>query len=414
MHIVWVLPNPHPNLDGWIKGLNARGHQNSIEAVRTLQKKSQNWTDAARVQVRRVPESRTSAALRRRVPGLRDKGRRWFFPPVRAYLRHLDALDADAFIVRPHSLPVLLVVSIHCRRQKLPLLVYEQHDPRPIREWWRSPRVRRHRRQAIYGTLRLRLLGRMFGTGMMSPVLHSDLETARGVATFVPFAPDADTSTEQQDIQRDDEAARRSRQESLHVLMVARFIPRKHHEMVIESVESLRNDGLDVRCTIVGQAYGPAEENYAEQIQERITDSVSRAAFSLHVNVSSTHGMADHYRSADVFVLPAEREPASVAIVEALRHGLPVLVTETCGTAAYVKHGESGLHLEEGSKESVRAALKQLATDEPLLERFRHSSIARSRDWLNPVYAAERIEKNISSLGWRAVSRRRAPRSAPR
>ena len=395
MHIAWVVPNAHPNHRGWIAGLAARGHRSSIETVRIAGTKVSGWARSLDVAVHPINESRISGFVRRRIPGLRDKGRRWFFPPVRDYLRSLDRLDAEVFIVRPQSVPLLAVVAFHCLRRRLPLLIYEQHDPRPLREWRESRLSRKGRAQAIYGSLRLRLLGRVFGDGIMSPVLHSDIDVARDRESFIPFPATPLTEAGQGAGPALDEVWPLG--SVLKVLVVARFIPRKNHLLLIEAVEALRDEGSDVAVVIVGQAAGRREEDLLRAIRERADSSPHRRAIAVLANLSTEGSLSRLYDEADVFVLPAEREPASVAIVEAIGHGLPVVVAASCGTAGYVAHERTGLHVEAGSRESLELALGRLARDRYELSMMASTTAARRDTTLSTEIVARRLESSLLS-----------------
>lgn len=398
MHVVWVVPNAHPNHRGWIAGLNQRGHRNSIETVRLTGTKVGGWTDSLDVEIRLIAESRVSTFLRHRFPGRRDKGRRLFFPPIRDYLRSLDRLGADVVIVRPHSIPLLCLVSFHCRRRRIPLLVYELHDPRRSREWRNRRLPRRDRVQAIYGSLRLRFLGSVFGNGVMSPVLLSDIDDAERHASFIPFpaTPFADTREE---IGPGVELVRPS-DSGLKVLAVARFMPRKHHVPLIEAIEALRDGGSDVTCVIVGQAAGKKEEALLRAIRDRVDSSPHRRAIAVLANLSADASLAQLYKDADVFTLPSEREPAGMAVVEAIGHALPVIVSASCGTAGYVQHEQTGFHIEAGSKDALERALGRLDRDQHELRRMASATAARRDADLSREIVAQRLESRLlSALG---------------
>jgi glycosyltransferase involved in cell wall biosynthesis len=380
MRLCFILPAFHSNLEGWLVGLQEAGHNVTIEAVRPLRKKTGASMERTGAHVNRIPESGVSAWVRR-LPGLRDGGRRWFLPPPRRYCRYLVSLKADALIVRPQSLPVLMIARAASRRAGIPLLVYEQHDPRPLRAWWPPRQPVGFRAGAIYGTLRLRFLARFLGDGMLSPVLNTDLADGPVPASFVPFAAPRDSTF----------APSSGQEGALRVLMIARFIQRKRHDLALRAIESLRDAGHDVTLTILGHAYGDEECTVRNHIIDLVGRSPHAAAVRVLTNLSEVTAVQRCYQEADVLLLPSEKEPASVAVAEAMANSLPVLVNTTCGTASYVLHGVTGFHLEEGSLPSIVEAIESLLNDPDQHQAMRVAAHARASDWMTPAATAARI-----------------------
>lgn len=52
--------------------------------------------------------------------------------------------------------------------------------------------------------------------------------------------------------------------------------------------------------------------------------------------------VSSYYLAADILVHPARTEAAGMVLIEALTHGLPVLVTDVCGYAFHVKLADAG------------------------------------------------------------------------
>src|SRR4029077_20449871 len=65
------------------------------------------------------------------------------------------------------------------------------------------------------------------------------------------------------------------------------------------------------------------------------------------------------FRAADVFVLPSIDENFGVAVVEAMSHGTPVLVTPGVATHVHVDASKCGLTV-EGTPEAMAEALMRL------------------------------------------------------
>jgi glycosyltransferase involved in cell wall biosynthesis len=77
-----------------------------------------------------------------------------------------------------------------------------------------------------------------------------------------------------------------------------------------------------------------------------------------------------YYREADVYVLPTMSDNWPMTQLEAMAHGLPVIISTSCGSA--VDHGVDGLIVPAGDAEALRAALERL-------ERNRDEAAAMSR-----------------------------------
>jgi glycosyltransferase involved in cell wall biosynthesis len=62
------------------------------------------------------------------------------------------------------------------------------------------------------------------------------------------------------------------------------------------------------------------------------------------------------YRSYDVLVLPSIVDPIGAVVLEAMAHGLPVIVSHTVGASSYVDDGVTGFVIEP-SQQGILAAL---------------------------------------------------------
>jgi glycosyltransferase involved in cell wall biosynthesis len=84
-------------------------------------------------------------------------------------------------------------------------------------------------------------------------------------------------------------------------------------------------------------------------------------------------GMGDLYRAADVFVLPSLEEGMSNALLEAVAHGLPVVVTDTGGTAELARG--NGRIVGRGDAQGIARALAELEGDPALRGRMSAASL---------------------------------------
>ena len=149
----------------------------------------------------------------------------------------------------------------------------------------------------------------------------------------------------------------------LRLLCVARLIERKGQKQLIEAVHLLSQGGVDVRLDLIGT--GDAQPAYQEQVKQLGLEDKVR-----FLGYVPRQWIADHYASADVFVLASYSEGMSVATLEAMAAGLPLVVTHTGGTADLVVEGVNGLTFNWGDVYALSSHLLALSNDRVLVRRM--------------------------------------------
>jgi phosphatidylinositol alpha-1,6-mannosyltransferase len=140
----------------------------------------------------------------------------------------------------------------------------------------------------------------------------------------------------------------------LRILCVGRLIERKGQHHLIEAVKRLTDEGIEVTLDLVGTGDAQA----ANEAHARRLGLAERVRFLGYV---PREEIPAHYAAAHVFVLPSYNEGMSVATLEAMSAGLPVVVTRTGGTAELVEEGANGLTFEWADVEVLTTHLRWLA-----------------------------------------------------
>ncbi len=73
--------------------------------------------------------------------------------------------------------------------------------------------------------------------------------------------------------------------------------------------------------------------------------------------------MSDIYAQHDVLVLPSRDEPFGMVVLEAMAHGLAVVVSSTVGARSCVRPGETGLVFDSFDIDELAASLRELVAD---------------------------------------------------
>lgn len=147
---------------------------------------------------------------------------------------------------------------------------------------------------------------------------------------------------------------------------VALYVGRMAREKHLEALSALAADS-SIALTLIGGG------NHLPQVQQTLTENGRSAHFIGHLIGDD---LADAYAAADVFVFPAVRETFGQVILEAMASGLPVVAADQGGSAALVRHGETGFLVPPHDAEAFRQRTCQLLADSAL--RARMSAAARA------------------------------------
>jgi glycosyltransferase involved in cell wall biosynthesis len=102
--------------------------------------------------------------------------------------------------------------------------------------------------------------------------------------------------------------------------------------------------------------------------------------------------IAQRYASAHVFALPSYNEGMSVALLEAMASGLPVVVTPTGGTPELVEPGINGFIFDWADVDRLTSYLHRFAQDRPLVRRMGDAARRRASDFSWETAAQRYIE----------------------
>jgi phosphatidyl-myo-inositol dimannoside synthase len=157
----------------------------------------------------------------------------------------------------------------------------------------------------------------------------------------------------------------------LHVICVARLIERKGQDHLIEAVKRLRDEGFDVILSLVGT--GDSHREYQDQARRLgIQDRIRFTGYVPREEINK------HYSAAHVFALPSYNEGMSLAALEAMAAGLPLVVTRTGGTAELVEEGVNGYSFNWADVDALTNYLRIFAKDRTLARRMGAASHARA------------------------------------
>jgi len=337
MRIVFVAPRFHTNQTEWIHCLKSRGHElhmhvllkGAIEHYEYLEPEVFNTCFLSRLFIRIFGKNRVNSFHG--------------FPSPIDYFKRLKQIKPDILIVRDIN-RLFSLLAIFCGRLTgTKIVIYSQtalYKP-----------YSKARRLVTW------LILLIFNAAWMTPIKGNRTINKQPPSNmfFVPFAVPI--------IQKSEYPIN----DPIRLIAIGKFVARKNYLLLIEALKSLIDDGYDFSLKILGEVSTVDHEKELKKAKDLIEVLDIESKVKILTNISF-HLMPMFYNEADLFVLPATSEPASISVLEAMGHGLPVICSNTCGTRWYIKDGITGIVFKDGSLESLALAIKCLMDRNKLKE----------------------------------------------
>jgi phosphatidyl-myo-inositol dimannoside synthase len=162
----------------------------------------------------------------------------------------------------------------------------------------------------------------------------------------------------------------------LRLLCVGRLIERKGQHHLIQAVKNLVDMGVEVILDLIGT--GDSLEQYQSLVQKWSLND--RVCFLGYI---PREQMPHYYSRSHIFVLPSYNEGMSIATLEAMASGLPVMVSGIGSGDNLVKHGINGYTFKWGDIDELVSKLENLGSKPSLLRSMGIASreIAKTYSW---------------------------------
>ena len=279
--------------------------------------------------------------------------------------------DAVIFMLGWGSISALLGIAA-CRSSQTPFFLYGDSSFPPPEDSFRA-NVRARFIRAIF-----RLAAGFMNSGVLNAEYYRHYGADSKTFFLLPWAVDNERFEAASRFAPGERDAMRGRYNlepsTVVFLFSAKLVARKDPMTLLRAYEQMR---FRNRASIVFMGDGelrPALEAFArEHGLER------RVRFTGFVNQLD---IPKHYAMCDVFVLPSIYEPRGAVINEAMACGLPVIVTDRCGSIGdIVLEGENAFIYPTGDASALARAMDTLTEDDALRERMAHRSREIIRTW---------------------------------
>jgi glycosyltransferase involved in cell wall biosynthesis len=162
-----------------------------------------------------------------------------------------------------------------------------------------------------------------------------------------------------------------ARPNTLNILLVGRWSPRKGTDLAIRAVRDLRLSGVDVRLSLVGGTF-KGYEWFETELRELIRSAALQDYVSL---VGFVEDPAPLYRDTHVVLVPSRgNEPFGLVALEAQLHQRIVIASEIDGLAEIIDDGVNGWLVPPDSAAALVYSIKQRLADWPTSATIANSS----------------------------------------
>lgn len=365
MKILFVAPRFHTNQIGWVRALKEAGNEVAFHVL--LKGPTENYSD---IDPTVLAPSGISMRLMRLLGSGGENHYRGFPGPL-SYARYLRALRPDVLIVRDIGRWFSFLAATLGRIQGAKIVIYSQTPlykqyslARRGVTWW------------ILMTFKACWMTPISGNRQVNILPPSNM-------FYVPFSIPVN------------QRRRKDRQGPLCILSIGKFEARKNYQLLLAALKRVRESGVDFHLTIIGEMSKPHHFEEYRRVFNKVVDLKLDARVKILVNVDHRE-IYRHYADADVFVLPATAEPASISVLEALGSGLPVVCSSTCGTRWYVDDGETGMTFIDNSLEDLIRVMKRML-DADVLAHMKATCMDRTQQRMSSAAFLSAFNKMLES-----------------
>lgn len=363
--LLFIVPRYHPNMRGWVQGLEEAGIE-ILFLVAGFGATEQHGT----VRIEEVRSCRFQPFSRWFKSDFANYAK-FFIPSVYSLLRQIWAFKPDAVIVRGLT-PFYIMIA-------LPLLLLRSR----VCLYTQGPRVRQPRlgRWLINSVLLAVVSGRWF-----TPVRRRGCDKSAtwedNRIKYIPFA-----MRPAENVSRIDAASA-----SVSMIAVGKYEKRKRHKELLIQLKGLPEV---VTLTIVGERTTSHHQQYYAALCQMVEELGLRHRVQLLQGVPHA-SMSSLYARHDLYVQISADEPASVSQLEAMSHGLGVVICSDNGTADYVVHGRNGVVCSPDLHD-LGGLLKAAAGSKELLHRWGRESLEIVRSCHSPDDSASQLQTVLNS-----------------
>ena len=139
--------------------------------------------------------------------------------------------------------------------------------------------------------------------------------------------------------------------------------PAKAYDVLLKAAALIKENKLSYRFVIAGQGKG--------RLYQQLLEMKSKLGLNEHVRfLGFNDNPAGFLSNLNLFLLSSSSEGFSIATIQAMAAGLPVIATRSGGPQEIITHNENGYLVGPGDSQQIAHAIEKLGSDSGLSERL--------------------------------------------
>jgi glycosyltransferase involved in cell wall biosynthesis len=167
------------------------------------------------------------------------------------------------------------------------------------------------------------------------------------------------------------------------VANIARLVPQKAQHIFLEAIKILKDRGITTKYLFIGD--GPIKDDL-KSLSERLGISEETRFLGFRKDV------LEIMKIVDIAVSTSVREGFSLALLELMAVGVPVVATDVGGNREAIINEETGFLVPESSSEAVANAIERLLMDAGMRLNMSKKAVKRVNEFFTVRKMVERTE----------------------
>ena len=166
------------------------------------------------------------------------------------------------------------------------------------------------------------------------------------------------------------------------ILIVARVSKLKRHDLALSAFEKIALSDPRLHLVCVG-AKDQLEPEWYDYLMERT--KLSKFSDRIHW-IGPVADVRPWYKSADLLLLPSEKESFGRVLIEAMACGVPVVATQVGGVSEIINNGQNGLLVPMNNMDEMADALLQIISRRSLRDKIIQNGKERANEFSMEIH----------------------------